>query len=124
MTEGMYRIVYYRTTRGASPIEEFLDGLPEKHQRKVAGFLELLAELGPRLARPYADHVRGALRELRIQFARNEYRVFHFFIVGERVVLVHAFSKKTQELPVREIETAEERMKDFQRRVDRGEVVP
>jgi phage-related protein len=96
----------------------------EKEQRKVAGFLELLAQEGPQLRRPYADHVRGDLRELRMPFGTNEYRVFHFFVQGERVILVHAFAKKTQKLPVRESETAEARMKDFKGRLAAGEFEP
>jgi len=59
-----------------------------------------------------------------MQFGRNQDRVFHFFMQGDRVVLVHAFAKKTQELPVREIETAEGRMEDFRNRVKAGEVEP
>ncbi len=120
----MYRIAFYRTSAGRSPVEEFVNALPVKHQRKVASALEMLESEGPALRRPYADHVRGPLRELRVLFGGNQYRVFHFFLVGDLVVLVHAFQKKTQELPEREIRTAEERMKDFRDRVSRGEVVP
>jgi phage-related protein len=120
----MYDIVYYTNARGDSPVEEFVNAMPEKQQRKVAAFLELLAQEGPRLRRPYADHVKGDLRELRMQFGRNEYRVFHFFVYGERVVLVHAFAKKSQKLPDREIETAEERMMDFKKRLESGELKP
>lgn len=120
----MYRIAFYRNASGRSPVEEFLESMPEKHQKKAAGFLELLAAEGPRLERPYADHVRGALRELRIRFGHNQYRAFHFFMMGNLAVLVHAFAKKTQQLPEREIKTAEERMKDFQERMVRGDVTP
>jgi phage-related protein len=117
----MYEIVFYTTARGDSPVEGFINALTEKEQRKVAGFLELLSHEGPQLRRPYADHVKGDLRELRMQFGRNEYRVPHFFVQGQRVVLVHAFAKKSQKLPEREIETAEERMKDFKKRLSAGE---
>ena len=120
----MYEIVFYTNTRGESPVEEFVNAMPEKQQRKVGGFLELLARGGPQLRRPYADHVRGDLRELRMQFGRNEYRVFHFFVQDQRVVLVHAFAKKTQKLPEREIATAEERMKDFKMRLLSGDLGP
>lgn len=113
----MFQVVFYTNARGDSPVEEFINAMPTKQQRKVGSFLELLAQEGPALRRPYADHVRGDLRELRMQFGRNEYRVFHFFVQQQRVVLVHAFAKKTQQLPEREIETAEERMKDFIKRV-------
>lgn len=117
----MYSIVYYTNARGESPVENLINEMPEKQQRKVAGFLELLAQEGPQLRRPYADHVKGELRELRMQFGRNEYRVFHFFVREKRVVLLHAFAKKSQKLPEREIETAEERMKDFKTRSAAGE---
>ena len=51
----MCRVVFCRTLRGKSPVEAFLNLPPEKHQRKVAGFLELLAEHRPGWVRPYAD---------------------------------------------------------------------
>jgi len=113
----MYQIVFYTNARGESPVEEFVNTMATKQQRKVGIFLELLAQEGPALRRPYADHVRGDLRELRMQFGRNEYRIFHFFVQEQRVVLVHAFAKKTQQLPEREIETAEDRMKDYVKRL-------
>jgi phage-related protein len=119
-----YRVVFYRRARGESPVEDFVAKMPVKHQQKLATFLELLADQGPRLERPYASHVRGHLRELRVGFGRDEYRIFHFFVSGERVVLLHAFAKKTQQLPRREIETAEARMIDFQRRLEDGELIP
>ena len=120
----MYEIALYTSARGESPVEEFVNALSEKEQRKVAGIFELLAQEGPALKRPYADQVRGDIRELRMQFGRNEYRIFHFFMVSQRVILVHAFAKKTQKLPAREIETAEGRMKDFRARVERRELTP
>lgn len=120
----MYRIVFYRTAGGRAPVEEFLGELPAKQQNKMAAILEMLAESGPALKRPYADHVRGPLRELRVQFSGNQYRVFHFFVLEDIVVLVHAFAKKTPQLPEREIRTAEERMREYEGRVSRGEVVP
>lgn len=120
----MYRAVLYRTRRGDSPVEKFLDELPEKHQQKIAGFVDLLEEHGPALRRPYADHVRGPIRELRIQFGRGEYRILHFFMLRDLVVLLHAFRKKTEAIPEREIGLAEERMVDFRLRVEAGEVTP
>lgn len=120
----MWELVFYRTAHGQSPVEEFLSVLPMNHQQKIAGVLDLLRQEGPRLSRPYAAHIKGPLKELRIQFGGSAYRIFHFFVQGERVVLIHAFSKKTQELPPREIATAEARMKDYKARLGRGEIVP
>ena len=89
----MYRLVLYTTERGDSPIDEFLDGLDKKSRAKVASYLSLLEEEGPDLKRPYADAVRGKIRELRIHYSSNQYRVLYFFRVHDQIVLLHAFSK-------------------------------
>lgn len=116
----MYDLVLYATERGDSPIDEFLDGLDKKSRAKVAAYLSLLEEEGPNLKRPYADVVRGKIRELRIHYSSNQYRVFYFFHVRDQIVLVHALSKKTQQLKEKDIELSERRMADWVRRFPAG----
>ena len=41
-------------------------------------------------------------------------RAFYCFMVGKRVVVLHAFIKKTQETPVRELKLARKRLKELQ----------
>jgi phage-related protein len=53
-----------------------------------------LEEQGPNLKRPYADIVRGKIRELRIQYSSNQFRLLYFFQMFDQIVLVHALSKK------------------------------
>jgi len=88
----LYCLVLYATERGDSPIDEFLDGLDKKSRAKVAAYLSHLEEEGPNLKRPYTDE-RGKIRELRIHFGSNQYRVLSFFHVHDQIVLLHAFSK-------------------------------
>lgn len=117
----MYKIIYYLTGRGEEPVYEFIESLDKKSKAKVMAFIQLLEEHGSELRRPYADHVRGKIRELRIQMASNSYRILHFFQVGEQIVLVHAFVKKTQELREQDIELAEHRMADWISRYPKGD---
>lgn len=117
----MYRVAFYVTASGRSPVEEFLDSLSPKERHRVVEILAMLQEEGPSLRRPYADHVRGPLRELRVQLGRNRYRLFHFFVPENVAMILHAFAKKTQRLPEREIRTAEERMLEIRNRISRGE---
>ncbi len=117
----MYQILFYTTERGDSPIDEFLDELDKKSRAKVEAYLSFLAEQGPNLKRPYADHVRGKIRELRIHYSSNQYRILYFFYLGDRIVLVHAFSKKTQQLRESDIELAERRMEDWIRQHPEGD---
>ncbi len=41
----MRKIIFYRTTSGKSPIEDFLDQLPAKSAQKVAWVLQLVEDL-------------------------------------------------------------------------------
>ena len=112
----MYRIIFYTTDRDGSPIDEFLDGLDKKLRAKVAVHISLLEEQGPNLKRPYADTVKGKIRELRIHYGSNQYRIIYFFQMRDQIVLVHAFIKKTEQLRTRDIELAEKRMHDWIKR--------
>ena len=116
----MYNLVFYTADRGNSPVDDFLDGLDKKSRAKVAAHLSLLEEQGPNLKRPYTDIVRGKIRELRIHHGSNQYRILYFFQVLDQIVLVHAFSKKTQQLKKKDIELAERRMRDWVRRFPAG----
>ena len=116
----MYSLVLYTTERGDSPIDEFLDGLDKKSRAKVAAPLSLLEEQGPNLKRPYADIVRGKIRELRIHYSSNQYRILFFFYVRDQIVLLHAFSEKSQQLKEKDIELSERRMEDWIRRFTSG----
>jgi phage-related protein len=117
----MYRIRMYRTQRGGRPVEEYLSGLEPKHRRKIAGVLELLAQEGPNLRRPYADVLEGPIRELRVGLGRLEHRVLYYLVLKDAIVLLHAFLKKTDAVPLREIDVAKERMKDLNGRLAAGE---
>ena len=116
----MYNLIFYTAERGDSPLDDFLDGLDKKSRAKVAAYLSLLEEQGPNLKRPYADIVRGKIRELRILHRSNQYRILYFFHIHNRIVLVHAFSKKTQQLKRKDIDLAEKRMEDWMRRFPTG----
>lgn len=89
-----------------------LDALPPKHAAKIIKFFDLLEEKGPNLPRPYADTVRGKIRELVVDIQHHGYRFLHFYS-GKMIVITHGFLKKTQRTPVAEIERAERYMSDW-----------
>jgi phage-related protein len=120
--ERMYRVYLYATATGNSPVRDFLDDLPEKQAAKVVAAVDYLGHMGPALQRPHAAHLRGKLWELRVSWARLEYRVLYAFLAQKNIVLLHAFAKKSDAVPAREIRTAEVRLGDFENRVRSGEV--
>jgi len=53
---------------------EFLNGVNVKIRAKIVKWIEKLENEGPNLPRPYADIIRGKIRELRVNFGSNDYR--------------------------------------------------
>jgi len=112
----MYKVLFYQTERGTSPVHEFVLELDSKTRAKTLRYVQYLETHGPNLLRPYADVVRGKICELRIKFSHNNVRILYFFAVGRDIVLVHGFLKKTQALKPGDIELAERRMMDWNSR--------
>ncbi|MBI4321073.1 MAG: type II toxin-antitoxin system RelE/ParE family toxin [Chloroflexi bacterium] len=50
---------------------------------------------------------------------RSQHRVLYFAAPGRRLVLLHAFTKKTPKTPPAEIKIAMRRMADYQSRMSR-----
>lgn len=79
-----------------------------------AHLVELLAEHGPSLRLPHSRAFGDGLFELRPRGRSGIGRAFYCFLVGRRVVVVHAFIKKTQQTPDRELKLARKRMKELE----------
>ena len=111
-----WSLEYYETTRGNSPVAEFLDSLSSEDAACVTKELDLLEELGLALSGQHVKRIQGSrLWELRVR-GKNDYRVFYVAITGRRLLLLHGFSKKTRKTPRREILVAEQRLADYNER--------
>lgn len=108
-----YQIVYYQTARGEAVVRDFLLSLDRKIRVKVNALLVILEEQGPDLKRPYADVVRGKIRELRVQFGRNQIRILYFFFHKRQIVLLDGFRKKEWAIRSMDLYRSEQRMNDW-----------
>jgi phage-related protein len=61
---------------------------------------------------PYIKHVQGRLWEMRLKGRAGIARAIYVTSVGQRVVIVRAFVKKTQKTPRSELELALRRAKE------------
>lgn len=104
-----YRMKFYRDDRtGKSPVLSYIQGVREKEAAKIAKHIEFLRVNNGYLDEPYSKHIRGKIRELRVDFSRNRHRIFYFVFVKKTIILLHVFLKKTAKTPIIEIERAEE----------------
>jgi phage-related protein len=77
-----------------------------------ARIVELLIELGPNLRLPYSRALGDGLFELRPRGKSGIGRAFYCFLVGRRVIVLHAFIKKSQQIPEPQLMIARRRLKE------------
>ncbi|MFN8523947.1 MAG: type II toxin-antitoxin system RelE/ParE family toxin [Chloroflexota bacterium] len=74
--------------------------------------VELLREYGLELGLPHARPIGGGLFELRARGRDGIARAFYCFARGRRVMILHAFVKKTQKTPLQELRIARRRQRE------------
>jgi phage-related protein len=104
-----YQIDYYHQ-RVLAEIESW----PVDVLADYARLVELLAQHGPSLRLPHSKAFGDGLFELRPRGRSGIGRVFYCFLLGKRLIVVHAFIKKTQETPDKELKLARKRVKELQ----------
>lgn len=102
----------YRRADGTVPLVAWLRRQTPRVQNKCTAMIELLADKGNQLRRPYGDYLRDGIFELRPTVGRVQYRILYCF-VGRRLVLLTHGLVKTNTVPVREIERALECKRRF-----------
>jgi len=100
--------VEYFNRRVLEEIESWPVGILADYARLV----ELLVEFGPGLMMPHSRPLGDGLFELRPHGREGIGRALYCFVVGQRVVVLHAFVKKTQVTPKSDLAVARKRMKE------------
>lgn len=103
-----WKIEWYVDNRGANLVLDYVNGLINQEQAKIRNHLRLLREFGVKLGMPQAKPISGhkPLWELR-PFPN---RLIYFAHTGHRFIILHAFRKKQQKIPKKEIAIAKQRL--------------
>ncbi len=104
----MFSVEYFHP-RVLSEIESW----PVDVLADYAHLVELLIEHGPNLRMPHSRAMGDGLFELRPRGRAGVGRALYFFRLNQRVVVVHAFIKKTQQTPDMALRLARKRMKEM-----------
>lgn len=115
-----FTVEFYETEAGARPVQEFLDRLKTSDPDDFAAVVAGLAKLKNRLyhREPLAKPLGGGLFEMR-HVGKLNTRVLWFFVRNRRIIAVHAIRNKGRTIPASDIETARQRMRDWQKRENR-----
>ena len=112
-----FSVEFYETAAGTCPVREFLDKLkagdPDDFAAVVAGLAKLRHRQYHR--EPLSKALGDGLFELR-HVGKLNTRVLWFFAKNRWIVAVHGIRNKGRAIPVRDLHTARERMRDWQER--------
>lgn len=109
----MRKVIFYKTSQGTCPVEDYLDSLANKQVEKIFFVLDLVEKMAI-VPRNYFRKLESTdLWEVRVQLGNNIFRLLGFFDGSDLVILNHAFTKKTRKTPKKEIKTAEIRKHDY-----------
>jgi phage-related protein len=102
----MWIIEYY-----SSQVEREILDLPQGLLARYLRLADLWQEFGANLGMPHTRALHGGLFELRVKGKEGIARVFYCTVVGQRIIVLHSFIKKTEKTPPKELQIARERMR-------------
>jgi phage-related protein len=109
----MREIIFCESDFGDKPVEEFVASLDAAVRAKVVRTLELLRTQQIVPSKFWKKLSGLDLWEVRVEYAGNIYRVLAVWAKNNRVILLHAFQKKSQKTPRQDMEIALQRQKRY-----------
>jgi len=104
-----WKVKFFQTARGDFPVSDFIEDQDMNTQTKIAHSIQLLVKFGPFLKPPDIKKLHDKLYELRMS-GKSAIRIF-YTVFNSEYYLLHAFKKKSQKTPTRELKVAIDRMK-------------
>ena len=102
-----WEILYYNES-----VQQDLLNLPAGIQARYIHLTDRMLLYGPSLGMPHTKAIDNGLFELRLKSKEGIGRVFYGTLVGNKIVMLHTFIKKTQKIPARELKVALQRLKE------------
>jgi phage-related protein len=103
-------IEYFNAT-----VLETIEAWPADVVADVGRVLELACAHGPNLKMPYSRAMGDGLFEFRARGSSGQARALYCFRSGQRIVVLHAFRKKTRQTADHDLAVARRRLKEIAR---------
>lgn len=108
-------VYFYATDSGNEPVREWLKKLP-KEDKKTIGYDIKTVQYGYPVGMPLTRVLKGTnLEEVRCKISNGIARII-FCVEDNTIILLHAFIKKTQKTPQKELDIAIKRYKELCKR--------
>src|SRR5438477_12773959 len=104
-----WEIVYY-----SDDVQQAILEFPAGLQARYIHLTERMLTFGPDLGMPHTRAMGKGLFELRLKSKEGIGRVFFCNRPERRIMMLHAFAKKSAKTPARELKLARERLREVQ----------
>lgn len=95
-----------------SGVEDAITEMPPKIQARMLWLLELMEKHGANLGAPHTIPMGDGLFEIRAKAKEGIGRALFCYMKGENVYILHAFVKKSEKTPKKDLDLAKTRMKE------------
>lgn len=113
--EGKWMIVYYVASSGDIPVKKFLDNSKPSIKAKAFRIFQNTVTYGLIAIIPHIKKLTGTpLWEIRI-LGEDSVRILYVTKKEKTILLLHAFYKKTQKTPEKEIAIALRRLQEYRK---------
>jgi phage-related protein len=115
MVDRMKRVqaAFFRSGNGVEPVRDWLKSLSAEDRRAI-GFDIATVEFGWPIGMPLCRSLGGGLWEVRSHLQNGRIARLFFCAAHGRMVLLHAFVKKTQKTPPLDLDIARRRQKEVE----------
>lgn len=108
--------IFYRTEAGGEPVRDWLKNLSSIEDRRAIGYDIQTVEFGWPIGMPVCKPLEGGIFEVRTNLSQNRIaRVLFYVDKLTRMVLLHAFIKKTRATPPSDLQLARANKKRHER---------
>lgn len=111
MNAPILDVRFFATSTGNEPVREWLKSLPAGDRRTIGEDIKTV-QFGWPLGMPLIRKLAKDLWEVRIHLADRIARVL-FTVIGQSMVLLHGFIKKSQATPSEELDVAKRRLQQL-----------
>lgn len=105
-----FRIEFYSGNVQADMLE-----WPAGIAASFAAISQRMVEHGPNVGLPYTRAMGEGLFEIRARGTEGIGRAFFCTLIGQRIVILHGFIKKSQKTPLADLRIARKRLKELHR---------
>lgn len=110
-----FEVSYYTDLNGRKPVQDFLEEVFDKNYALWAECISSIEKIKHRIyhKEPLSKVLGQGLLEIRVRSKNDIVRIIYTFAKGKQIILLHGFIKKTEKTPLKELETAKERLKNL-----------